>query len=103
MQCEIGLPARNIRRPARPSWPGRFGRSTGLSVGFDPIAVGNFSGTVTLHPTSGNASGSSAMGDISLFLHANVTGQVGVPEPSGLLLLVSGLAGIGVLRRRFRS
>ena len=76
----------------------------GLSVGFNPTQLGDFSDTVTLHPTSGNTSGyDGALSDIHLVLQGHVTGQVSVPEPSALLLVVVGLMGIRLMRKKFRG
>jgi hypothetical protein len=75
----------------------------GLSVGFNPTLVGDFSDTITLQWTGHNASWSSGLNYVNLVLEGHVTGQVGVPEPSALLLVVAGLAGIGLLRRRFKG
>jgi hypothetical protein len=70
------------------------------SVAFDSnMALGTYTNTILLHPTSSNASGSSDLGTIQLTLHAEVEA---VPEPSTWLLLASGICFLIVhcVRRR---
>jgi hypothetical protein len=77
----------------------------GLSVVFDTSALGNFTDTITLHPTGHNASGySGTLSDIQLVLMGDVIPQgTSVPEPSALLLMGAGFLAIGLLRKRFKK
>jgi hypothetical protein len=68
----------------------------GLSVTLDNSANGSFSGSITLAALSENNSGySGSIGSYTI----NVTGTV-VPEPSSMILLM--LGGAGLLRYRHR-
>ncbi|MDF1818962.1 MAG: choice-of-anchor D domain-containing protein [Immundisolibacteraceae bacterium] len=69
---------------------------SGIMLSFDPLLLGSFSGNLLLNATAHNASGFSQDIAINLALAAVVTNGASVPEPATWLLLLVGLALIGV-------
>ncbi len=80
---------------------GSFG---GLSVAFDPTALGQFLQIIHLSSFGHNASGYVGPTlDMTLTLMANVTtGGTDVPEPGSMLMMLTGLLGLGSLTWRSR-
>jgi hypothetical protein len=72
----------------------------GLNIGFNANALADYSGLITIHPFGYNSSGfNGALPDIVLSLEAEVVSGQAVPEPSTVILLVSGLGAMAGLRR----
>jgi hypothetical protein len=74
---------------------------SGLNIGFNANALGDYSGLITIRPFGYNASGyNGTLPEIVLNLEAEVvSGQQPIPEPSTVILLVSGLGAMAGLRR----
>jgi hypothetical protein len=73
---------------------------SGLEVGFNANALGDYNGLILLHPFGYNSSGfNGTLPDIALNLQAEVVSGQPVPEPSTWILLVTGLGTLGWIRR----
>jgi hypothetical protein len=73
---------------------------SGLNIGFNANALGDYSGLITIRPFGYNSSGfNEALPEIALNLQAEVVSGEPIPEPSTWILLVSGLGTLGWIRR----
>lgn len=70
----------------------------GLDIGFDSDMIGEFRQTIVISAAGSNASGYfGALGDTTLVLRGSV---VAVPEPQTYALMLGGLLGVWLMRRR---
>jgi hypothetical protein len=74
----------------------------GLIIAMNTDSLGTFSETIMLHAIGYNASGYSGAIDVSLLVRGTVAEGSAVPEPSSIILIGLGLAGLAVMRRRFK-
>ncbi|MBN1380772.1 MAG: choice-of-anchor D domain-containing protein [Deltaproteobacteria bacterium] len=77
-----------------------------LFVSLDALTLGSFEESIVLHAIGYNAGGyEGAFDDITLILKGRVieSGGPTVPEPMTGLLLLIGLTGIGIIRKRFTN
>jgi hypothetical protein len=77
---------------------------SGLNIGFNANALGDYTGLITIRPFGYNGSGYyGTLPEIVLNLEAEViSGQQPIPEPGTIVLLVSGLGAMAG-RRRMRK
>ena len=68
--------------------------SHSITIGFDTLTSGSFTGLLTFNPLSVNTSGTSSMTPITMDLQAMV-----VPEPSTWAMMVGGIGMLGFVQR----
>ena len=68
--------------------------SHSITIGFDTLTTGGFTGQLTFNPTSVNTSGTSSMAPITMDLQAMV-----VPEPATWAMMIGGLGMLGFAQR----
>jgi hypothetical protein len=75
----------------------------GLVIAMNTDSLGTFSETITLNAFGYNASGYRGAIEVSLLVRGSVVEGSAVPEPSTIILIGLGLAGLAAVRRRFRG
>jgi len=75
----------------------------GLIIAMNTDSLGTFSETITLHAFGYNAGGYRGAFDVSLLVRGSVVDGSAVPEPSSIILIGLGLAGLAAVRRKFRG